>query len=44
MDNKLEAIGNSAGLCFRERADAESGHLGCLKKILFIRRQALRIS
>ena len=35
-DNILEAIGNPVGLCFRERADACSGHLGCQKKTKFI--------
>ena len=28
--NTEEAIGKPAGLFFRERADAESGHLACL--------------
>ena len=32
--NTLEANGKPVGLWFRERADARSGHLACLKEKL----------
>ena len=37
--NTIEAIGKPVDLFVRERADARSGHLGCLKtKFIFVRR------